>query len=225
MDHAYIEDQRVAERYLLKDLTDRDRAAFEAHFPDCPECLDRLALAELFRTSKNGSPVAEEPAQEEPAQAVDSEPDTNEVRRPRLLRSLLWLGGAAFVLLAIPSALFLGAIRDSREQLLTQAAGGPVPLYALQSTTENGILRPLSGDLILTFPAPDAPSAATLRADLVRGDVRLVWTAGFVSAPGATIALRVPAAHFEEGPLRLDLIAKDAAGRSFRAAFFRLRVQ
>ena len=219
MDHAYIEDHRVAERYLLKDLTDRDRVAFEAHFPDCPECLDRLALAELFRTSKNGSPAAEEPAQ-----VVNSEPDIQEVRRPPLLRSLLWLGAAAFVLLAIPSVLFLGAIRDSREQLLTQAAGGPVPLYALQSTTENRIVRASSGDLILTFPAPDA-SAATLRADLVRGEVRLVWTASFASAPGATIALRVPAAHFEEGPLRLDLIAKDAAGRSFRAAFFRLRVQ
>lgn len=220
MDHAYIEEQRVAERYLLKDLTDRDRVAFEAHFPDCPECLDRLALAELFRTSKNGAPI-----EQEVPQAIDSEPDIQEVRRPRLLRSLLWLGAAAFVLLAIPSVLFLGAIRDSREQLLTQAAGGPVPLYPLQSTAENRILRPASGDLILTFPAPDAPAAATLRADLVRGDVRLVWTASFVSAPGATIALRVPAAHFEEGPLRLDVIAKDAAGRSFRAAFFRLRVQ
>lgn len=219
MDHAYIEDQRVAERYLLKDLTDRDRTAFEAHFPDCPECLDRLALAELFRTSRNGSPPAEEPAQ-----VVNSEPDIQQVRRPRLVRSLLWLGAAAFVLLAIPSVLFLGAIRDSREQLLTQTAGGPVPLYALQPTTENRILRPPSGDLILTFSAPEAP-AATLRADLVRGDVRLVWTANFVSAPGATIALRVPAAHFEEGPLRLDVIAKDAAGRSFRAVFFRLRVQ
>lgn len=221
MDHAYIEDQRVAERYLLKDLTDRDRVAFEAHFPDCPECLDRLALAELFRTSGNGKAAVVTPAQ-----VVDFETTTSTARRPRLVRWLLWLGGAAFVLLAIPSVLFLGAIRDSREQLLTQAAGGPVPLYVLQSATENRILGPASGDLILTFPAPDVPAAATLRADLVRGDVRLVWTANFVSGPtGATIALRVPAAHFEEGPLRLDVIAKDAAGRSFRAAFFRLRVQ
>lgn len=49
MDHQYIEDQRVAERFLDRTLPPEERAAFEKHFVDCVECLDRLALAEIFR--------------------------------------------------------------------------------------------------------------------------------------------------------------------------------
>ena len=224
MDHAYIEDQRVAERYLLKDLTDTDRVQFEAHFPDCAECLDRLALAELFRTAKNGAAA---PLPPPPSVAPEAEmPSVPAPRQIRPVPALLWVGLAAFVLLAIPSSLFLAAIRESREQLTAHAGGGPVPLYVLNTAGETSIARAAEGDVILTFPAPEAPSGAPLRADLVRGDVRLVWTANFSPGPaGATVALRVPAALFEEGMFRLDIIAKDAAGRSSRAAFFRLRAR
>jgi len=49
MDHQHIEDQRIADRYLDRTLAHAERLAFEKHFVDCAECLDRLALAEMFR--------------------------------------------------------------------------------------------------------------------------------------------------------------------------------
>ena len=60
-DHQYIEDNHVAERYLRRTLSPEDRSSFEAHFPDCPDCQDRLALAEVFRGG-GGEPVTDQPS-------------------------------------------------------------------------------------------------------------------------------------------------------------------
>jgi len=58
MDHRYIEEHSVAERYLDNELGPRDRAAFEAHLVDCQECTDRLLLAGMFHARQN-KPVPE----------------------------------------------------------------------------------------------------------------------------------------------------------------------
>jgi hypothetical protein len=49
MDHQYIEGQNLPDRYLQGTLSAAERARFEEHFIDCPECLDRLELTEDFR--------------------------------------------------------------------------------------------------------------------------------------------------------------------------------
>lgn len=49
MDHAYIDEHRVAEAYVAGVLPDEESAVFIAHFSDCDECRDRLELARLFR--------------------------------------------------------------------------------------------------------------------------------------------------------------------------------
>jgi hypothetical protein len=48
MDHQYIEEHSVAERYLDNELGTRDRTEFEAHLVDCQECTDRVLLAGMF---------------------------------------------------------------------------------------------------------------------------------------------------------------------------------
>ncbi len=48
MDHRYIDEHSVAERYVAKTLSPEDRAQFEAHLVDCQECTDRVLLAEMF---------------------------------------------------------------------------------------------------------------------------------------------------------------------------------
>jgi hypothetical protein len=53
MDHAYIDENSLTERYLAHSLTDAERADFEAHLVDCQECTERLLLAEMFH-SRNG---------------------------------------------------------------------------------------------------------------------------------------------------------------------------
>jgi hypothetical protein len=46
MDHALIEEQQIAERYLMGKLSPEEAAGFEEHYLHCQECLDRLELAE-----------------------------------------------------------------------------------------------------------------------------------------------------------------------------------
>jgi hypothetical protein len=48
MDHHYIDEHAVAERYLGNTLALEDREAFERHLVDCQECTDRLLLAGMF---------------------------------------------------------------------------------------------------------------------------------------------------------------------------------
>lgn len=48
MDHAYIENNQVIDRYLMEKLPTAESARFEAHYLDCQRCLDQLELAETF---------------------------------------------------------------------------------------------------------------------------------------------------------------------------------
>lgn len=53
MDHAFIDANSVAERYLDHALSPGELRAFEEHIVDCQECADRLLLAEMFH-ARNG---------------------------------------------------------------------------------------------------------------------------------------------------------------------------
>lgn len=48
MDHHYIEEQNIPDRYLLGKLSVEERERFEEHFINCRECLDRLEMTEDF---------------------------------------------------------------------------------------------------------------------------------------------------------------------------------
>lgn len=49
MDHQYIEEQNLADLYLMGRLSADQRAIFEEHFLDCALCLERLETTESFR--------------------------------------------------------------------------------------------------------------------------------------------------------------------------------
>jgi hypothetical protein len=49
MDHSTLDEQQTAERYLQGKLSPEEAAAFEEHSLACPECLERLELAETLR--------------------------------------------------------------------------------------------------------------------------------------------------------------------------------
>lgn len=54
MDHTFIDENALAERYLKHSLDPYEVAAFEEHMVDCQECQDRVLLAEMFRIRKSG---------------------------------------------------------------------------------------------------------------------------------------------------------------------------
>lgn len=49
MEHGTIEASDLVERYLLGRLSPDERADFETHFIECPECLERLELGRRLR--------------------------------------------------------------------------------------------------------------------------------------------------------------------------------
>jgi len=65
MDHTYIEEHHIADRYVTGSLDPAEAELFEDHYLSCPECLDRLELAETMKRSF--ARVAEEEATERSA--------------------------------------------------------------------------------------------------------------------------------------------------------------
>ena len=59
LDHTYIDDHNVAGRFVSGDLTGQELDQFERHYVDCPECMDRVALAQVFRMK--AAPPAQPP--------------------------------------------------------------------------------------------------------------------------------------------------------------------
>jgi len=95
MDHRYIDEYGVAERYLEHSLASREHEAFEAHVVDCQECADRLLLAQIFLERK-GAITTSEPMPKRAQFVAGFTP----------WQLLLLAAAAALLLLAVPTAYF-----------------------------------------------------------------------------------------------------------------------
>ena len=51
-DHSYIDEHKLAERFVKGQLRKHERESFERHYVECPECMDRVALAQLFQADE-----------------------------------------------------------------------------------------------------------------------------------------------------------------------------
>ena len=106
MDHRYIDENGVAERYLQHALPEDEHDAFESHFVGCEECADRLLLAQIFREHR-----PQKPPELDPAAALALIPMRAKfVARIRPWQLLLLAIAAAAALLAIPTAYFLAEL-------------------------------------------------------------------------------------------------------------------
>jgi anti-sigma factor RsiW len=50
MEHSYIEEHNIVDRYLLGKLSVEERVRFEEHLADCMQCLDHVETSDDFRT-------------------------------------------------------------------------------------------------------------------------------------------------------------------------------
>ena len=97
MDHRYIDEHEIAERYLEPALPHDEHEAFEADAVDREECSDRSPLAQIFLERKATQATASPPT---PKRAQF-------VARLAPWQLLLLAIVAAFLLLAVPTAYFL----------------------------------------------------------------------------------------------------------------------
>ncbi len=49
MTHEHAVNTMASERYLLEEMSELERHAFEEHFFSCPDCAEDLRTAELMR--------------------------------------------------------------------------------------------------------------------------------------------------------------------------------
>jgi hypothetical protein len=110
VDHRYIEQHSLADRYLEHALAPRERADFETHLVDCQECTDRILLAEMFH-NRNGTPKAGTRV-ESPLAAIPFRVRFVAAFKPWQL--LLLGSAAAILLLLIPCWIFLWELRSLR---------------------------------------------------------------------------------------------------------------
>ncbi len=119
MNHTTIDDESLVERYLLGRLTVAEKQRFEAHFVDCPRCLEQLEWTEDLRGALRAA-AAEDAA----GTVVTGGILAFLARRGRAARALL-----AFAVLVAPVALafFLPRVQSleqraaSAEQAVTVA--------------------------------------------------------------------------------------------------------
>jgi hypothetical protein len=105
MDHRYIDENGVAERYLEHALPTDEHDAFEFHLVACEECADRLLLAQIFLEHRPQKPPGLDPKLD-----PELEKDAALALMPLRARFVAWLKPWQLLLLAILAAAALLAI-------------------------------------------------------------------------------------------------------------------
>ena len=70
MDHSQSVATRAPERYLLGEMTEAERFAFEAHYFECQDCADEVVTGEQLAAGSRAVFAAEPPRRTEPLRSV-----------------------------------------------------------------------------------------------------------------------------------------------------------
>jgi hypothetical protein len=183
MNHTEAVRSSAAERYLLDEMSEVERHAFEDHYFDCAECADDVRAGALMREGvKDG--LLDRPNVRSFAQAA---PQTATRRAWRPAAIVPWAAAAAFALIAGYQSLQPDLARQLGPQALT-----PVTL------------RPSSRGAEPVVPLPADDSAITLAVDVnvdtgeLVHDLRTIGgrslASGRAAAPqaGAPLLLLIP---------------------------------
>ncbi|HWM94030.1 MAG TPA: zf-HC2 domain-containing protein [Thermoanaerobaculia bacterium] len=113
MNHDYIEEQQVVERYVMGRLPPEEAARFEEHYLHCQECLDRLDVAESMERGFKRA------AGQDAARAASIRQLALVAWLARLGRSrqLAALAMAVLVIAVLPGLLGLREVREREREL------------------------------------------------------------------------------------------------------------
>lgn len=112
MNHSYIEEHNIADRYLLGKLSAEERQLFEAHIQSCRQCIDQLQTIADFRTGLRI--VASEELWQARARAEAG--FLSRILRPGRAGQVALLV-IAFLLIALPSGLLILKGNDAHRDL------------------------------------------------------------------------------------------------------------
>jgi len=237
MDHDYIEQHQVVDRFLMGRLSDDELSAFEEHYLDCQTCLDELEAAEAFQAGLRH--VAARPAAAPAAKPA----------RPGLLD---WLRGlaqpqilapvAAALLIVVGAPLYwangqVGSLRNQLAAALQPSTD--VAVVALSPLRSGGVREP---DLTIEHTKhnrvvrldldPASSEYARFEVRVVDGAGRVLWRGDVapVDDPGLPpgfagyLPVVVQSAFFAPGDYMLEVYGLSDGEAQRRTADYLLRV-
>lgn len=220
-DHHEIEASNVVERYLLGKLSAPEVAAFEDHFFDCEECLEKLELSRMLHQGMQ-EVVAQEATKAWAGNAVLAWL----ARRGAAARGLMVMG--LLTLMVLPWALLLPEVSRGRldNRRLTETVSralSPQPHRAsvLLSPERSGLDDAPStlirvGDdpewVTLALQLPPRNATGRFRVRLLDEGNSLLWQSAAVAAePPGQLAVSVHSSWLQTSIYHLDVAMADAA--------------
>lgn len=229
MDHVTIEEQNVAERYLMGKLSAADEARFVEHYLDCPECLEKLELSKRLHQG-----LREIAAEEGQRTAVRSALLAWILQRGRRVESVLVLGLLAALVLSWawlgPRVAQLSSeqarlARDLTEALAPQAAVLAVSLSPERSGPDAEpstrlTLGPTPEWVVLALELPPSQTAASYRVRLREAAGESLWESGRLEPDAAgRVTLSVHSSWLEASRYVVELTPHGEAEPVARFAF------
>jgi anti-sigma factor RsiW len=225
MEHTYIEENSLIDRYVRGTLSPEERLPFEEHFLDCPQCLEQLEIASSLRDAIRIS--AAEP-----------------IASPRgwMNEMFAWrwataLATACFVAALVPAVVFHRDLQDSRAELQNakrapeRAELAPPSVYVLsQSRGVNETTRtidiPASPQWIVFTIEVDASQFRQAGATLTDSSGKVIWRTEKLQAPSPdAVVVSLPSTVFKPGDYTLALVQTNPSGHDAPLAHFLLHAQ
>ncbi len=222
MDHAKIEAEDFVERYVLGRLTAAERERFEAHYVDCPRCLDQLEWTQDLHGALKTA-------------AADSAVRTLLVggvfsflaRRSRGVQVLSALAAMALPAILVLALLLprLGELSELRRpQVNTASVLLGVLVRSGEPAAEVTLLRLSERQRVLLEVDGDA-AFESYRATLFDAAGEPTWQDRLRPNPWAVLEVTFPAGFFRPGDYRLDFAGLTEDGRPVELGSFRLRAE
>ncbi len=228
VDHRYIEEHNLIERYVLGRLATDEQVRFEEHFADCEVCLGELEIADDFGAALRTA-VAEDAQRTMGAMTVVGR-WLQLARSPAFRRALAML---LVVGLALPS---LWLLRQNRrltadlESLRQPHANVPSMLLSLtrdgtDATAPVLVVPPEEPWVTLDIEADD-PAFVRYHVALTDLDGEVRWQRdGLDTNLWNVLHLTFPTDLLPAGAYRLRLTGQDAAGRSEPIGDYPFRIE
>jgi hypothetical protein len=202
----------ASERYLLEEMTELERHAFEDHFFDCTECAEDVRAGAYLREGARSGMAGQGAARVTPSSTVATFPVKP---APRHISTFVpWAAAATLALISGYQALFLGG----RNAALEPQALAPVTLRPASRGAEPVVVveadKPVALAIDVNIAANSDRPAAELSYDLRTIDGPSILS-GRAPAPeaGAPLFLLVPGASLK-APGRYLLTVADSTGQA-----------
>jgi hypothetical protein len=221
VDHTYIEDNHVVQRYLLGKLSPGEEERFEQHYLECDECLDQLRLAESLHRGLKAVAV-----QEMTGRAIGAAATLSWWRRlgrwGRVSFVALILAAAAGPLVSLlPHAPQLtGPVTETQLVFLSPTRSGDPASGPVTRITRTAESKYIVISLDLMYPEHDRH-----RVSLIKGDEGSLWQSGPVEPDEmGTLVVTVPAGFLQAGDYSFEVTAIPDDGEEIAVASFPFRI-